>query len=48
MAMSEQNEKLLVDKYPVNIREISQKQHIILRLEQIQRMVVKEPQRIYE
>jgi hypothetical protein len=48
MAMSEQNEKSLVDKYPVNIREISQKQHIILRLEQIQRMVVKEPQRIHE
>jgi len=46
--MSEQNENAPVDKHPVNIREISQKQHIVLRLEQLQRMVVKEPHRIHE
>lgn len=46
--MSEQNENAPVEQHPVNIREISQKQHIVLRLEQLQRMVVKEPQRIHE
>lgn len=47
--MSEQNEQPApVDKHPVNIREISQKQHIVLRLEQLQRMIVKEPHRIHE
>ncbi|PIQ25196.1 hypothetical protein COW36_23085 [bacterium (Candidatus Blackallbacteria) CG17_big_fil_post_rev_8_21_14_2_50_48_46] len=46
--MSEQNEKTALEKLPVNIREISQTQHIILRLEQLQRMVIKEPKRFHE
>lgn len=46
--MSEQNENAPVETPPVNIREISQKQHVVLRLEQLQRMVIKEPHRIHE
>lgn len=41
--MSESDEKL-----PVNVREITQTQHVVLRLEQLQRMILKAPHRFHE
>lgn len=41
--MSETNERL-----PVNIREITQTQHVVLRLEQLQRMILKDPRRFHD